>query len=109
MAGPRCRGPAMSVPSISLAQQIESVRFAETRQRSFASGLTVKPMRGKSAEEYDLQRLSAAARTLEWLQANEAAIKAFLALPAPARSDGLAMAEEIERKRALAAAGGPAR
>jgi hypothetical protein len=69
----------MTSPRISLAQQIEAVRFAETRARSFANGQTVKPMRGRSAEEYDLQRLGAAARTLEWLKGNEAEIRALLA------------------------------
>lgn len=74
----------MTAPRISLTQQIEAVRFAETRQRSFAAGQAVKPMRGRSAEEYDLQRLSAAARTLEWLKDNETEIRALLA----ARSGG---------------------
>jgi hypothetical protein len=69
----------MTAPRISLAQQIEAVRFAETRARSFANGQSVKPMRGKAAEGYDLQRLNAAARTLEWLKDNEAEIKALLA------------------------------
>lgn len=86
----------MTVPRISLSQQVEAVRFAETRYRAFAQGQSVKPMRGKSAEEYDMQRLGAAARTLEWLQGHEAEIKAFLALSAEARRD------------ALAARGGPA-
>jgi hypothetical protein len=99
----------MTAPRISLNQQIEAVRFAETRQRSFASGLTVKPMRGKSAEEYDMQRLGAAARTLEWLKGHEEEIKAFLALDAQTRENGLAFAREIARKEAIARAGGPAR
>lgn len=70
----------MTVPvKISLAQQIEAVRFAETRARTFASGQAVRPMRGKAAEEYDLHRLGAAARSLEWLKEHEAEIKALLA------------------------------
>ncbi len=69
----------MTLPKISLPQQIEAVRFAETRYRTLATGGTVKGMRGKSAEEYDLQRLGAAARTLEWLKEHEADIKALLA------------------------------
>jgi hypothetical protein len=99
----------MTAPRVSLAQQLEAVRFAETRQRVFAAGQAVKPMRGRSAEEYDLQRLSAAARTLEWLQLHEAEIKAFLALPQASREAGFAMAREIERREAIAKAGGPAR
>ncbi|MCO4053425.1 MAG: hypothetical protein HEQ16_05120 [Bosea sp.] len=99
----------MTAPRISLNQQIEAVRLAETRQRSFAGGLSVKPMRGKSAEEYDLQRLGAAARTLEWLAANEPAIRAFAAVPADCREAALAMALELARKNDLARAGGPKR
>lgn len=64
---------------ISLAQQIEAVRFAETRQRVFALGKSVKPMRGETAEKYDLMRLAAAARTLEWLARHEEDVRAFVA------------------------------
>lgn len=80
----------MTAPRISLNQQIEAVRFAESRYRAFAQGQSVKPMRGRSAEEYDMQRLGAAARTLEWMQKHEAEIKAFLALSAEARRAALA-------------------
>lgn len=96
----------MTAPRISLAQQLEAVRFAETRQRVFAAGQAVKPMRGRSAEEYDLQRLSAAARTLEWLQLHEAEIKAFLGLPSDARGSVLATALALAED---AKAGGPTR
>lgn len=65
---------------ISLSQQVEAVRFAETRQRTLAGGGTVRGMRGESVEQFDLERLSAAARTLEWLQQNEAEIRKLLAI-----------------------------
>lgn len=99
----------MTAPRISLAQQLEAVRFAETRARAFAAGQSVKPMRVRSAEEYDLQRLGAAARTLEWLKGHEEEIKAFLALDPQTRENGLAFAREIARKEAIAKAGGPVR
>lgn len=69
----------MTTPRISLSQQIEAVRFACSRQRSIASGATVKGIRGRSVEEYDTVRLGAAARTLEWLAENEEAVRAFIA------------------------------
>jgi hypothetical protein len=70
----------MTAPAkISLSQQIEAVRLAETRARSLANGVSVKPMRGSSAERYDLQRLNAAARSLEWLKDHEAEIRAWVA------------------------------
>ena len=69
----------MSAPAkISLNQQIEAVRLAETRARSLANGQAVKPMRGASAEQYDLQRLNAAARSLEWMREHEAEIRAWM-------------------------------
>lgn len=63
---------------ISLNQQIEAVAFAVVRQSTLANGQSVKPMRGRSTEEYDLARLQAAKKTLEWLAANEPAIRAAL-------------------------------
>lgn len=63
---------------VSLNQQIEAVSFACTRQQTLANGGTVKGMRGKSAEQFDLARLQAAFRTLKWLEANEAEIRAAL-------------------------------
>lgn len=64
---------------ISLRQQIEAVRFAETRQRTIMGGGTLRELRPAREAEYDMQRLGAAARTLEWLQEHEDEIKAFLA------------------------------
>lgn len=58
----------MSPPRVSLNQQIEAVRMAETRQRTLAQGGTVRGLRGEKIELFDLERLNAAARTLEWLQ-----------------------------------------
>lgn len=69
----------MTLPRVSLAQQIEAVRFAASRQRSIASGATIRAQRGRSVEEYDTVRLGAAARTLEWLARNEEAIRAAIA------------------------------
>jgi hypothetical protein len=69
----------MTAPRISLAQQIEAVRFAASRQRSIASGATIRAARGRSVEEYDTVRLGAAARTLAWLASNEEAVRAFIA------------------------------
>lgn len=69
----------MTTPArISLAQQIEAVRLAETRARCLGQGIAIKPVRGASVEQYDLQRLNAAARSLEWLQTNEAEIRAWV-------------------------------
>jgi hypothetical protein len=62
----------------SLAQQIEAVSFALTRQRALARGGTVRSMRGASVEQYDCDRLAAVERTLVWLRTHEAEIKAFL-------------------------------
>lgn len=69
----------MTLPRVSLAQQIEAVRFAEVRQRTIAGGGSVKSARARSVEGYDLQRLGAAARTLEWLQEHEAEIREAVA------------------------------
>jgi hypothetical protein len=101
MTGPR---------TISLAQQREAVHFATVRQGAIAGGGTVKGLRARSAEEFDLQRLQAALRTLDWLQSHEAEIRAYLAVPSrTAREAAVAMAHEIARREALAAAGGPVR
>lgn len=66
---------------VSLGQQIEAVRFAETRQRHLASGGSVRSQRPERVEQFDLERLGAAARTLEWLKDHEEEIRAFLQLP----------------------------
>ena len=95
---------------ITLDQQREALDFAVRRQEALAKGATVRGLRGRSTEEYDLERLRAAARTLDWLGQHEAEIRAWLACPSKtAREAALAMAVEIERREALAAAGGPKR
>jgi hypothetical protein len=65
---------------ISLRQQIEAVRYAETRQRAIMGGGSLRELRPSREAEYDMRRLGAAARTLEWLLTHEDEIKAFLAL-----------------------------
>lgn len=106
----------MSTAKISLGQQIEAVRFAETRQRSIIGGGTLRELRPDREAQYDLQRLGAAARTLEWLQQHEDEIRACLKLPAEAREavlrHGETMAQmclELAKKEAVAKAGGPVR
>jgi hypothetical protein len=101
----------MSEPAkISLGQQIEAVDFAIVRQSSLANGASIKGRRGQAAEAYDVKRLRAALRTLEWLAQHEAEIRAYLACHSKtAREAGLVMAVEIERREALAKAGGPVR
>lgn len=64
-------------PKFSLAAQIEALQTACTRQAALANGTTIKPLRGKAAEAYDLQRLQAVTRTMLWLQANSAEINAY--------------------------------
>ena len=56
---------------ISLPQQIEALTIALTRQAALAQGTTIKPMRGKQAEQYDVLRLQAALRTLRWVDAHQ--------------------------------------
>ena len=86
-----------SPAKISLAQQYEAVQFALVRQRTLASGGSVKGLRGRSAEEYDCARLQAAVRTIDWLMANEPSIKAFLRLPPEGRAAALDMAAAHSR------------
>lgn len=69
-----------SEPKFSLRQQLEAVRFAETRQRSIIGGGTLRELRPNREAEYDMQRLGAAARTLEWLQQHEDEIRKLLAI-----------------------------
>lgn len=77
----------MSEPKkISLRQQVEAVRFAETRQRTLCGGGSVREGRPASQAEYDMHRLNAAARTLEWLQQHEGEIRKLLALDAKRRA-----------------------
>lgn len=105
------------LPKFSLSQQIEAVRFAEVRQRGLIGrNRSVKELRPEAVAEHDMQRLGAAARTLEWLLGHEEAIRAFLALPADARQavleHGATMAQmclELAKRTAIARAGGPTR
>ncbi|MCP4561987.1 MAG: hypothetical protein GY873_08630 [Bosea sp.] len=71
---------------IALRQQIEAVRFAETRQRTIMGGGTLRELRPPREAEHDMQRLGAAARTLEWLQAHEPEIRKLLEIPAERRA-----------------------
>lgn len=106
----------MTAPKISLRQQIEAVRLAETRQRTLSTGGTVRELRRDAEAKFDLHRLNAAARTLEWLSENEHYIRAFQELPIDAREavlrHGQAMGQmciELAKREAVAKAGGPAR
>lgn len=65
-------------PKISLNQQLEAVQVACSRQAALANGTTLRALRPKNAEEYDLQRLQAVTRTLVWLRDNQEALAAFL-------------------------------
>lgn len=78
-ASPAQRGNSPVGERISIGQQIEAVGFAVTRQASLANGGSVRGMRGRSTEEYDVKRLQAALRTLEWVRANEGEIRAWIA------------------------------
>lgn len=83
----------MTAPAkISLHQQREAVQFALTRQRTLAQGGSIRGVRGKSAEEYELTRLVAVTKTLDWLMDHEPDIKAFLRLPPQGRKAALEMA-----------------
>ena len=92
----------MTAPKISLRQQVEAVRFAETRQRTLCGGGSVKDLRRQPEREFDLNRLNAAARTLEWLANHEGEIRAFVALPAEAQKAVLAWGETIAESQILA-------
>ena len=106
----------MTAPAIPLGHQIDAVRFAETRQRSMNDGRAIKELRGPQFGQRDLERLNAAARSLETLEKNAAEIRAFLKLPAEAREavlrHGETMAQmclELAANEAIAKAGGPVR
>jgi len=86
----------MTEPRISLAQQAEAVDFALARQVSLANGATVKGKRGGSAERYDVQRLQAARRTIEWLMSHEAEIRSYLRLPEAGRATATMLASEVD-------------
>lgn len=69
----------MTTPrTFSLAQQLDAMHLACTRQRTLAQGGTVKSMRRSAEEAFDLERLQAVTRTLLWLQDNEADVRAFI-------------------------------
>lgn len=93
----------MTAPKVSLRQQIEAVRFAETRQRQLCGGGSVRELRRDAEAKFDLARLNAAARTLEWLADNEAEIRAFVGLPAEARQAVMSWGETIAESQILAA------
>ncbi len=105
------------LPKFSLSQQIEAVRFAETRQRALLGrNASIKEMRSEAVARLDMQRLGNAARTLETLAENADAIRAFLKLPAEAREavlrHGETMAQmclQLASAEAVAKAGGPVR
>lgn len=106
----------MTAPRISLAEQIESVRFAETRQRALNDGKAIKELRGPQFGKRDIERLNAAARSLEILKQQADEIRAFLKLPADAREAVLRHGEtmgqmclEFAKREAIAKAGGPVR
>jgi hypothetical protein len=107
----------VTLPRFSLTQQIEAVRFAETRQRALIGrNRSVKELRPEAVAELDMQRLGNAARTLETLAENADEIRAFLKLPAEAREavlrHGETMAQlclELAAREAIAKAGGPVR
>lgn len=75
----------MNAPKISLRQQIEAVRLAETRQRTLCTGGTVRELRRDAESKFDLTRLNAAARSLEWLADHEPEIRKLLEIPAVRR------------------------
>lgn len=79
-------------------------------------GRAIKELRGDQFGQRDLERLNAAARSLETIHKNADEIRAFLKLPAEAREavlrHGENMAEiclELAQREAIAAAGGPTR
>lgn len=99
----------MSDARISLDQQIEAMGLACDRQNALANGLTLRPLGPKSGEQYQLARLQAIGRTLRWLRDQEATIRTWLAMSPEARDAALSMAEELQRRMDVAAAGGPVR
>lgn len=106
----------MTAPKISLAEQVEAVRFAETRQRALNDGKAIKELRPAQFGKRDIQRLNAAARSLEILKEDADEIRAFLMLPADAREAVLRHGEtmgqmclELAKREAIAKAGGPVR
>lgn len=77
----------MTAPvKFSLRQQVEAVRYAESRQAAVKNGGSYRELRPAREAEYDVQRLNAAARTLEWLQQHEDEIRKLLAIAAERRA-----------------------
>lgn len=71
----------MTAARISINQQLEAVTFACTRQHGLAEGRTVRPGMGTNGEKYELLRLQAACRTIQWFQQHEAFIREWMKLP----------------------------
>jgi hypothetical protein len=68
----------IGVMAISLNQQIDEVRRElEQRKEVYARMVATRKMR-QSIAEFQTARMMAVLNTLEWLQRNEAKIKAFL-------------------------------
>ena len=106
----------MTSTTIPLPLQIDAVRLAETRQRALLGGKSIKELLGEQFGQRDLERLNAAACSLETLHKNADEIRAFLKLLAEAREavlrHGATMAQmclALAKREAIAAAGGPVR
>ena len=82
----------MTAPKVSLAQQAEAIDTAILRQSHLVSGGSIRAMRAKCEEQFDLDRLRAARRTLDWLEDNQTEIRAFLAVPQAERTAWLSQA-----------------
>ncbi len=76
----------MTAPKFSLAQQCEAVDTAILRQVHLINGGSLRAMRAKREEQFDLDRLRATRRTLNWLEDNQTEIKAFLAVDQSVRT-----------------------
>jgi len=83
----------MAARRVSLAQQLEAVQLACTRQATLARGQSVKALRTRTQEEFDLDRLQAVTRTLAWLQTNQEELTGFLTFTAEQRAAIIAEAQ----------------
>ncbi|MBA4222201.1 MAG: hypothetical protein C0458_15850 [Methylobacterium sp.] len=106
----------MTLPTATLAIQIEEVRLAETRAHSLRHGLPVVEKRPRDVVARSAEVLNCARRSLETLSEHADEIRAFLKLPADAREAVLRHGEtmgqmclELAKREAIAKAGGPAR
>lgn len=104
----------MSAKRISLSQQIDEIDYELSQRQRVYPGLAVSGKRRQSELDYHVARLQAARTTLAWLAAHEVEIRAFIALPTEARiaviGYGAQMGDlclELDRREALANAGGP--